>query len=243
MRWTKAALSMFCALAVMCAGRQLAARDLTPGIVGADDRVRIENESAPWAAIGQVNVAGYRVRSRCTGTLVAPDLVLTAAHCLIDPARKTPYPLHSIHFVAGVRKSQNKGHSTAKCLHFPQGYDYAGPERVRPRGLNKLPLKALAQDIAAIVLNDPLDVDPASIAEPMAVGPGTALVHAAIPPTGAFVLSAHKNLPGYQGHRRRTLLAHRLRHPSRQLRRPGLRRDRRRAEAGRDHGRHDRRLG
>ncbi|PWE33914.1 hypothetical protein DDZ14_01730 [Maritimibacter sp. 55A14] len=43
-----------------------------------------------WPAIGRLSVGGLAARGFCTGTLVAPDLVLSAAHCLRgvdDPER------------------------------------------------------------------------------------------------------------------------------------------------------------
>jgi len=55
------------------------------GQPGIDDRVPMTSDDYPWSAIGRITsyyadgTAGY-----CTGTLVATDIVLTNAHCVVD---------------------------------------------------------------------------------------------------------------------------------------------------------------
>lgn len=49
---------------------------------GEDNRIPLDRPDYPWRAIGKVFNAG------CSGTLVGRDIVLTAAHCVVDPATK-----------------------------------------------------------------------------------------------------------------------------------------------------------
>ena len=40
-----------------------------------------------WAAVGRIDLGS---KGFCSGTLIAPDVVLTAAHCLYDKATGEP---------------------------------------------------------------------------------------------------------------------------------------------------------
>jgi V8-like Glu-specific endopeptidase len=61
-------------------------------------------DSATWpaSAIGVVAVARFSTGGTCTGTLVAPRVVLTAAHCLLNGTE--PISPASVHFLAGMNK-------------------------------------------------------------------------------------------------------------------------------------------
>lgn len=72
-----------------------------PGIRDVDDRRAVAALEHPWSAIGRVN---RRVGGFCTGTLVAPDLVLSAAHCLWSHRTRNWLPPDSLHFVAGYSR-------------------------------------------------------------------------------------------------------------------------------------------
>ncbi|MEH6545890.1 MAG: trypsin-like serine protease [Sneathiella sp.] len=83
------------------------------GIKGKDDRVRVDITKNPWRSIGRLNRSG----NFCTGVLVGPAQVLTAAHCLWDNRlRKWANP-DDIHFVVGYERGNYAGHSkVAKYL-------------------------------------------------------------------------------------------------------------------------------
>jgi len=81
-----------------------------------DPRLLSSDEHAQWQAIGRVNQAGFNARSLCTGTLIAPDKVLTAAHCF-DPGRSDP-----VVFVAGWYRGETVAHRQVSEVHYPEAY-------------------------------------------------------------------------------------------------------------------------
>ncbi|PVB60015.1 trypsin [Labrenzia sp. 011] len=95
---------------------------LAPGSAGAANLQVIDSTQAPWPSIGRVNVAGYRTTSMCTGTLIAPTIVLTAAHCLYDSRTLKPFPPDRLLFIAGVRRNEYAARLETACFLTAEGF-------------------------------------------------------------------------------------------------------------------------
>jgi protease YdgD len=81
---------------------------LRPRGVGADDpRGTVDPAQAPWNSLVKVqtNLAGS-----CTGVLVAPRRVLTAAHCLFNRKTRALFPAQSLHALFGYQRGEYSLH-------------------------------------------------------------------------------------------------------------------------------------
>lgn len=105
-----------------------------------------------WEAVGRVEVGDD---SYCTGALIAPDLVLTAAHCVYD-ANGDAIPAADMSFRAGFRdgvfiSQRNVARVAAHRRYVPAP---------------TLEIEALRHDAALLELDQPI---PASVASPFAL--------------------------------------------------------------------------
>lgn len=106
----KTALLLLAALA--CAGPARAQQNSAVlGIEGADDRQPVDAGAWPWVAIGQVN---REIGGHCTGALITPNKVLTAAHCLYNfEDNRMTIPME-VHFVAGYQRGEYREHAVGR---------------------------------------------------------------------------------------------------------------------------------
>lgn len=56
-----------------------------------DDRQPMIDQRQPWSAIGRITFTDGNTSGHCTGTLIADNLVLTNAHCIVNPDTAKPH--------------------------------------------------------------------------------------------------------------------------------------------------------
>ncbi|MEI4233590.1 trypsin-like serine peptidase [Roseovarius sp. D22-M7] len=94
-------------------------------------RLDIAATARHWQAVGRLELAG---RGFCTGTLVAPDLVVTAAHCLYDRETGMRLDPGRIAFRAGLRDGRAVAEArVARAVAHPDYVFDAGASALRVR--------------------------------------------------------------------------------------------------------------
>jgi protease YdgD len=115
-----------------------------PGIGSADPRRPVDPKEGPWRALGRVQT---EIGGRCTGTLIGPATVLTAAHCLVAVRTGRMVQPGSVHFLLGYHLGAWMAQGRVASIRLGAGYD---PATRRPRGA----------DWAVLTLERPMQVPP-----------------------------------------------------------------------------------
>jgi protease YdgD len=100
---------------------------LLPGIGAVDRRVAVDPRQPPWDAIAKVQT---NIGTRCTGALIAPRVVLTAAHCLYNRLTRAPLQPVSLHVLIGATRGEYRWHRTVTRYTAGAGFTGAavGPQ-------------------------------------------------------------------------------------------------------------------
>ncbi|AFZ01955.1 trypsin-like serine peptidase [Calothrix sp. PCC 6303] len=106
-----------------------------------DNRIPMLSKKYPWSAIGRVKGTTTNAESyHCTGTLIGEDLVLTNAHCVIDPETKEKSA--KIQFMPNV--IDGKYQDVAEVVDVIYGTDFKQGDQISPN------------DWAIMTINKPL---------------------------------------------------------------------------------------
>lgn len=93
-------------------------------------RLATGDDNRGWEAVGRLDIDGKRF---CTGALIAPNLVLTAAHCLFEKESGARINHEKIEFLAGWRDGRASAYRWVRRAAVHPDYSYSArldPARV-----------------------------------------------------------------------------------------------------------------
>ena len=140
----------------------------------------VDINTYPWSSIGKIGISAISVRSTCTASVIGPQQILTAAHCLYLKRTTNFVSASEIHFLLGYEKGQYRAHRI-------------GSRYVTSPKFNFAKMETAGEDWAVVYVDEPFhsDTRPLRLAavRPM---PGAKVQAAGYPDDKAHMMTADK---------------------------------------------------
>ena len=174
------------AFGLCVAAGPVAAQDL--GSTGRLTALQTGDDVAGWEGVGRIDIDG---KGFCTGALIAPDLVLTAAHCLYDSETGALIAADRFEFLAGLRSGRALAYRDVRRVVAHPDYSFSADSA----------LDRSSHDVALLELSQPIratEIAPFDVLPDTAIGAEVGIVSYAFDRAEAPALQAACDVLGAQ---------------------------------------------